>query len=501
MLKRILSSPTVRFFAAVLAGMIANAAFAPIGLFPIAFIALAALFLLWEKSTPAFNALLGLGFGIGLFCVGISWVYTSVHDFGYASVAFSVAAVVALATSQAAFISICGYLQSRLRVSRPVRYLAWLPAVWVLTEWIRGWFLTGFPWLYLGYTQTDTLLSGIATYTGVLGVSLAVCICTGAVILLFSRERKQMVIGGSVLAVVWLIGGVGGIVQWTEPVRHKIDIGLIQGNVSIDEKWDNAKARVHFQNYLDLSDQLNDRDLIVWPESALAYTSRQLEGSALWERLRKHPADFLIGLIEGRQIGKEWAYYNSVYSVSDENRIYRKRHLVPFGEYTPFRSVLNFLADFVEIPMSDMLPYEEQQLPLKVAGQLAGVSICYEDAFTQEVLSMLPAATFLVNVSEDAWFGSKLAPYQRVQMSRMRAIETGRPVVRVANRGISASIDHQGNIIDQLSQHEGNVLMTAIQPMKGVTPFVYAGNYPVLAICGALIIFSIVSAARFFKEE
>ena len=487
-LTRLYNRLPVRLAVALIAGAVANAAFAPIGIFPFVFLSLAILFRQWKCSSPRASALLGLSFGFGLFGIGVSWVYTSVHDFGNASVLFSVATVIALAAIMAAFIALCGYVQARFKCSTTLHYLAWLPALWVLTEWLRGWVFGGFPWLYVGYSQTDAWLANWSVYIGVLGVSLATSITAGGLALLsHGFVRNRVVITGVAVLVMWVSGALVGNINWVKPVSSPVKAGLVQGNVSIHDKWDPKQAPLHLEKYISLSQGLADRDLIVWPENALAYTDLELAGTAIWEFFAEHPSDFLVGLIEHQRSSGEDTYFNSAFGISDQIQVYRKQHLVPFGEYTPFRPALRFLSNFVDIPMSDMKPYLQRQAPMQLAGQRVGLSICYEDAFSGVVRTMLPDATLLVNVSEDAWFGTGIAPGQRIQMSRMRAMEAGRPVLRVANQGISAAIDHNGNVIELLRQSDGNVLNVAIQPMSGTTPYVFWGDIPVLILCVTLI--------------
>jgi apolipoprotein N-acyltransferase len=173
-------------------------------------------------------------------------------------------------------------------------------------------------------------------------------------------------------------------------------------------------------------------------------------------------------------------YYNSVVSISPQPGIYRKQHLVPFGEYPPVEPVFSWLMRNFQIPMSDFSAGAPNQPPLFAAGQKIGVSVCYEDAFGEEVIRTLPSATLLVNVSEDAWFGDSLAPHQRIQMARMRALETGRPMLRAANTGPSVAIDQHGDVMARSPQFQIHALTASVQPMQGATPYVQFGNWPIV---------------------
>ena len=471
-----------------------NGAFAPVGLFPLAFIALAVLFLLWNGKSPKSCAWTGYLFGLGFYGIGTSWLYISLHEFGLAPVVLAAALTFLLVSAMSAFVALCGYAQAKFGTSAIWKFLVLVPALWVITEWIRSWILTGFPWMYVGYSQTESWLAGWAPYFGVLGVSFAVCAVAGALVICILHRRQLGIPATAVAALILLAGFVGERINWVTSENSPITVAILQGNASVHDKWDSLQARKYLERYVSLGQRLRDRDLIIWPELAVAYTDKELEEINLWKILINSPPDFLIGVLEQQKTDSGPEYYNSVFGLSNRVQKYRKRHLVPLGEYLPFRSLLSWLEQYIDIPTSDFTPYREPQRPLLIAGELAGVTICFEDAFTSEMLDMLPEATYLVNISEDAWFGKYLSPHQRIQMSQMRAIEMARPVLRAANQGISAAIDHEGNVIDMLAQVEGHVLKTAIVPTTGATPFVRFGNASIVLVCFLLIIAS--TAAR-----
>ena len=480
---------------ALAAGLLTNLAFEPVGFFPVAFFTLALLFWLWSPVSPGRAALLGFAFGVGFYGLGIHWIYISVHEFGSALPILAGAAVVLLACIMSALVALSGYLQAKFRTSDTWHYLAMIPALWVLTEWVRGWLFTGFPWLYIGYSQTGSWLSGWAPILGVLGVSFAVCTIAGALALIL--VRRSAILPAVAIAAVSFAGFIGERIDWASESHSPIKVAIIQGDVSVLEKWDQENAVKLLNYFVTESRTLADNDLVLWPEIALPYRDTRLEKLRLWELLEEIPADFLIGTLEEQAEGDITNYYNSAYGITDDGvQKYRKSRLVPFGEYTPLRNLLGWLSDYVILPASDMTEYGTPQAPLRLAGQPAGVSICYEDAFPEDILKMLPDASYLINISEDAWFGDRLAPHQRLQMSQMRAIETARPVVRAANKGISVSIDHRGRVIDQLSQSEGMILRTSIVPTSGTTPFARFGFTPILVLCAALIALSIAATRK-----
>jgi apolipoprotein N-acyltransferase len=223
------------------------------------------------------------------------------------------------------------------------------------------------------------------------------------------------------------------------------------------------------------------------PEAAVpAYFDQMGSLVGSLERMaREYDVDFLFGVVERDSDRRQ--YFNSVASVGHRPGLYRKQHLVPFGEFLPLKPWLSWLLDYLHIPMSDFSAGPPDQPLLTAAGQKIGVSVCYEDAFGEEVIRNLPEATLLVNVSEDAWFGDSLASPQRLQMARLRALESGRPMLRAANTGPSAIIDHRGDVVAQSPQFQAQVLNGEVQPRQGVTPYVQLGNWPVVLLCLGIV--------------
>ncbi|MEM7019877.1 MAG: apolipoprotein N-acyltransferase, partial [Pseudomonadota bacterium] len=275
-----------------------------------------------------------------------------------------------------------------------------------------------------------------------------------------------------------------------------IDTVLVQGNIPQEFKWESSWSAETLNRYFSLSREHRDADFIVWPESAIPMFIHQAE--PIIEQLTKervrYQTDFLVGIPIYAFETKE--AFNSALSLSETPGIYDKRHLVPFGEYLPFRPVLQFMLDFLSIPMSDFTPGDTEQDLLRAAGQPIGMAICYEIAYPAEVRRSLPEATILVNISNDAWFGDSIGPRQHLQIARMRALESGRYVLRAANTGISAIIDERGKITERIEQFELAALRTKVQPFEGATPYVRIGDWPIIAL-----MFGLLLAAYFFMRR
>ena len=470
---------------ALLAGLALPLAFAPFGLFPVAVLSLAALFALWQGTSARHAFYLGYLFGVGYFAAGASWVAVSMYRFGGMGVLLSALATVLFVLVLATFPALTGWLYRRWFAALAVwlRLLLVLPALWGLLEWTRGWFLTGFPWLALGYSQTDSPLAGFAPVLGVYGIGWLLTLSAGLLVLAWQMPRRRW-LPLLPLAAIWLGGAGLQRVDWGDPVGGPLRASLIQGNVPQNLKWRPEQRQPTVDLYTRLSRQhWADSDLVIWPETALpAYyhqAERFLQGLAL--EASEQGSALMLGL-PVRPAARPDTYYNAVVAVGFPSQFYFKHHLVPFGEYVPLKGLLGGLLDILHVPMADFSRGDARQPPLAVAGQKIAVSICYEDAFGEEVIRALPEATLLVNVSNDAWFGDSLAPHQHLQMARMRTLETARPMFRATNNGISAIIDHRGRVIARSRQFEVFVLSGSAQPRGGATPYVMAGNYPLLAL-------------------
>ena len=522
-MKNFLKSP---YFVAVIAGAVAVLGYAPFGIFPLPVLALAVLFWLWSRAKhPTQAAWLGFAFGMGLFCAGIGWIYVALHTYGYMHPVLAALATALFAAVNATLPALAGYGQAKLKPfvvitgdlaamppsrtasnstslsnhERPPFDMlrangAWIllvmPSIWTLAEWLRGLLFTGFPWLAAGYSQVpNSPLAGYAPLLGVFGVSLSVAVSAGILLLLWNaRWSKPGRIGFAVLLVLWVSGGLLRLIDWTHPQGEPLKVSLLQGNVAQDTKFSEDALIGTLETYRRLA-QSSDARLVVMPETALPLLRSNVPDyyqTMLGDHMRKNGGDILIGAFE-KENGN---YYNSVYSLgSAESQHYRKDHLVPFGEFIPLRSVLGwFVNEVLNIPMGDLASGGATQAPLNVAGQKVAVDICYEDAFGEEIIRALPQATLLVNVTNDAWYGESHAAMQHNQLSQMRALETGRMMLRATNTGVTSVIGGDGRIQAMLPQFEEGVLTASVQGYVGSTPYVRFGNLGMLVLVGLMLL-------------
>ncbi|MHB8746484.1 MAG: apolipoprotein N-acyltransferase [Gammaproteobacteria bacterium] len=469
---------------ALVAGASLPLAFAPFNFYLLGLLAPALLFWMWRDVTPGRAAWRGWLFGLGQFGVGVSWVYISIYTFGHAPVVVTLGLTVAFIAFLALYPAVLGALSLRwFPVDDRWRRLIVWPAAWALLEWLRGWLLSGFPWLAIGYSQTDTPLAAYAPVLGVFGVSWLLAVGAAAVTLL-PRISAMLVL----LAIVF--GGVAlERVAWTHAAGPPRKVALIQGNISQAVKWQAEQREPTLELYRDLTRAHWNNDLIVWPETAVPIFYDQVAKTFIADmqaEARAHHVDLLLGIPVQDAAGNH--YYNAMMSLGARQDFYRKRHLVPFGEYLPLRPLLGWLLDYLHIPMSDFSAGPIDQPLVHAAGHAAGLSICYEDAFGEETINDLPAAAYLVNVSNDAWFGDSLAPHQHLQIARLRALETGRYLLRATNTGISAIIGPQGQVLARSPQFQVTVLSGVMQPMAGATPYVRWGNYALVSLLVSLLV-------------
>lgn len=488
---------------ALFSGALLPLAFAPFHLYPLAFILPAALIWLWFDVSQRRAVLRGYLFGIGFFGVGVTWVAVSMVRFGGIAMPLASLLTGLFVLLWAIFPALVALIIHRwFRASPPsLTVLLVIPGLWTLSEWIRGWLFSGFPWLSLGYSQVSGPLYGFAPIVGVYGVSWLVLFSSGLLLLMLVsqsvKRRLQCSVG---LVVLISLSFILGQIPWSQPIGHALKASLLQGNIAQDLKWLPEQRQPSIDLYTRLTQEHWDSDVIIWPETALPAYFHQAKSylSHLADVAKQHDTDVLIGMpvLDMAEEQKERRYYNSFVLLGDEFAFYHKQHLVPFGEFVPLKSLLGGFFDFFHIPMADFSRGERESKTLPVAGLQAGISICYEDAFGEEVIEALPRANFLINVSNDAWFGDSLAPHQHLQMAQMRALETGRPMLRGTNNGVSAVIDPRGEIIAISPQFKQHVLTATIQPMQGSTPYVRTGNYPMLVLCLISLLLPVAIASR-----
>ena len=494
-------SPVKHFIICLIAGASLPLAFAPIGYAVIGIISPAVLFFLWYKSSPKSAFILGYAYGLGMFGTGVNWLHISINLFGGVNLAGALFATYVLVAFLALYPAVVGWAGRKYCFSNSAWLLLMVPALWTLAEWCRSWILTGFPWLNLGYSQTDTLLAGFSPVFGAYGISWLVCLNAALLVYIFYAAKPGKLAAVTGLIFIWGLSIPVNSIHWTTPDAEEKSVVIIQAAIPQELKWQPEIQKRTVDLYLALSGPYwGIVDFIVWPETAIPMFYHQADEliKDLQTLTKYHNTGFLSGVpFMDLQTRK---YYNSIIVIGRNNGIYLKRHLVPFGEYLPMDRWLRPILNILRIPMSAFSPGTGRPL-LEVAGVPAGVSICYEDVFGEEIIDAMPEAKFHINVSNDAWFGDSLAPHQHLQMARMRAIETGRYLVRSTNTGISAIIDERGKIVSRSPQFEPDVLVGTVRMFSGSTPYSLFGNWLVITVSIMVLLICSISNSKYIKNR
>lgn len=471
---------------AAFAGASATLAFAPFDIWPLAIISPALLLLLLNGSSTRHALLTGFTWGAGQFATGLSWVHVSIANFGGMPEIANLALMALMVSYMAIYPMLFAACLNRFfPQSTPSRYLLAAPALWLLFDWARGWLFTGFPWLWLGYSQIDTPLAALAPLGGVQLITLALLLCAGSVsYMALSRNWRWLALPLAIFFATFALQHV----TWVSPKPEShTRFALIQGNIPQALKWHPSERWPTLMKYTDLSRENWDADIIIWPEAAIPALELELPAflANLDSAARLNQTALLTGILNRSASGN---YYNSILTLGDTPNgeynyqtqpRYSKHHLLPFGEFVPFEQWLRPLAPLFNLPMSSFSRGEFIQDNIIAKGRHLVAALCYEIIFSDQVRRNITDDTdFILTLSNDAWFGHSIGPLQHMQIARMRALETGKPVIRATNNGVTAVTDFKGRIIAELPQFETKVLRAEVSSTTGNTPFRFLGSWP-----------------------
>ncbi|HKY90053.1 MAG TPA: apolipoprotein N-acyltransferase [Nevskiaceae bacterium] len=474
---------------APLLGAIATLGFAPFSFWYAPVLALAFLFLLCADRTWKRAALLGWLFGIAHFATGVYWIFISTHVYGGAPFWLGLLLCAVLFSYMALYPALVCGAATRLGVWRAGLGFAALPALWVLSELLRGWIYSGFPWLSLGIVALDQPAERFAPIIGEHGLSALYVLCAYALFRMAGASRRQWV---ACVAIAFspLLGMAlpdGG--SWTRDDGAAMPVAIVQGNVPQDEKWLRGKSEEILARYQAMTLAALDAKLVAWPEVVPNQPFDLVPDyfAALDEAARARGSTLLAGVLIREE---DDAIYNSMLAVGRSQGRYDKRHLVPFGEYFPIPAWLRPIMDVLGTPYSDFSSGGARFNPIDVEGHRVGISICFEDVFGAEFVRESRDAAFLVNATNDAWFARSSEPHQHLAIARLRALETGRWLVRATNTGLSAYIRPDGRVASRSGHYTTEILRGEIVPRAGLTPYarwtnapLWVGSVVVIAVC------------------
>ena len=471
------------------AGAISVFAFAPFYFFSAIWLSLAIFLMgIWYASDAKAAALFGFLHGLGFYLANIHWIYITLHVYGGVPTLIAIGLLVIFSGYLALFPMLAAYFSYKIPCTRNIRILIVVPVLFTLGEGLRGTLFTGFPWALIGYTHIpDTPLAGFAPILGIYGLSFLVILSVALAVwggFLVKRHYKLALI---VLSGFWGLGWGLRFMEWTKPVGESLTVSVVQGNIPQSMKWKPEIFAKTIDTYLALINR-SAADLIVLPETAIPFFLEFLP-QAILEQLQNavNGKALIVGAPSLNE--KLNQYHNSAVLLTQPNfPLYHKYHLVPFGEYVPLAFLTRPLIEVLNIPLTDFSKGPEVQPPFKVKDQFIAMNICYEDIFGAEVAKNASSSTILANISNLAWFEGSIAMEQHGQIAQARALETGRPMVRATNTGLTAFIDHRGQFIQQAPLEKATILTANIQGQTGITPYLKVRDWAIFSILLILLL-------------
>ncbi|CEG56701.1 apolipoprotein N-acyltransferase [Legionella fallonii] len=497
----IIRSKCVLYFFIFIVGLLAPLGFAPFHMPGITILSLAFLYSSLLNSPTKQGAILGFIYGIGYFGSGVSWVIVSIHDYGQLNYVLSALATLLFILYLALFPALVTYI-FKLLEPRHNKLLSILlfSSLWCLSEFMRANLFSGFPWLLIGTTQIDTPLRYLAPLIGIYGLSVF-CAFSAALLTIAIRENSAKRYYYLILFILIIITpSLGKNIQWTKVKNEPISIGVIQANLSMRDKWDDALFWSLLKYYGHAIDKLLGKQLIILPESAIPLPSNYLDEYLLklHQKALKAKSALMLGILQPTN-NSETNYYNSIISLGHAKGKHLKHQLVPFGEYipAPFVSINRWL----NLPEPNILPGKTKQKLINVANYPIASLICYEIAYPNLLRLQMPIAEWIVSISDNGWFGRSLASYQQLQMAQMLSLMTGRFQIVVNNDGLSSVINSDGDIVNGLPPFSSGILESTIFPAEGTTPWIVCYDYPSIIFCSLLVIFILFLQFRRFPKN
>ena len=476
---------------------------APFNLWPLAFISAAILHRLISVHSLK-NALThSFLFSFTVHLSGVHWVWVSMHDYGGMSPIFAGFATVMFCLFLAIWIIPFTWIYQRYLQRQMIGTTFGFAGLWFLHEWVRTWLFTGFPWLFIGYSQTEGPFRELAPILGVMGIGFCIALISSYLSLITRGHMNRQHAMFFSLSLAFLVGLllVSKHTPWTHPTNTTpINAVIFQPNTPLYEKWNPMNHDRIVQTTIDQSKQhMSDRTLLVWPETHIPSLLNSVHEplTVLNDDAKQRNTTVLIGI----QTQRNQQYFNSLITLGANQGIYHKQKLVPFGEYIPFDQWLRGIIAFFDLPASRFSSNASPQPPLSVFNTNIAPFICYEITYPSFVYEQAKRSGLLLTISNDAWFGRSIGPIQHMQMAQMRALETGRYVLRANNTGISGIVDNNGTLLETIELLEQGVINAPVPIYSGNTPIVRYGLKPQLILVFTLIFLLLLRYYRSRKSN
>lgn len=463
------------------AGVLLTLSFSPYGIWPLAILSPSVLFYFWMNDNKKEAFFHGLYFGLGFFSSGTYWTYIALHQYGGMPITLSVLLSILVIIFLSAFIGANGLLNLLLSgvQSRRKNAILIYPGTWILFEWIRSHvFFNGFPWLLVGYSQTDSVLNSLSPIIGVFGLSLVTILMAASFSTLARQFRPKLAITfGVMVALLFSIAFTLKGISYTQN-KNQIRVALVQGNVQQTVKWNPSQLPFTLKRYYDITNKIKQKTLIVWPEGAVPTFPQLVPNfiTSTQNMLKRTSSRLLFGTELYNKAKNE--YYNGMVFLGGNRVDYHKQRLVPFGEYYPLQFISKPMLHFLNLPSDGYTPGQPHQPLMQFNNTKIATFICYEIAYPSLVLKESKTKNLIVVISDDSWFGNSIALPQQLQISKMRALETGRYVLACNNTGITAIINPKGQIISQAPAQQVHLLKNTVTSTAGETPLMITGYAP-----------------------
>jgi apolipoprotein N-acyltransferase len=470
---------------------------APRPLWALQWAAVALLALLVWRAAPRRAAWLGGVFSLTWLAGSVWWLFISMHRYGGLPAWMAALAVLALCAALALYLAAAMAVHARWRHGHGAVDAARFAALWLLAELARGVLFTGFPWAAAGYAHVDGPLAALAPWIGVYGIGAVAALAGASAVWLASASggsRSVRTARVGALAIVLALGVPLLQRDFTQP-GGGLNVTLLQGNIPQDEKFESTHVPQalawHVRGLFEAKG-----DLVLAPETAVPLLPSQMPAD-LWPAITQHFSQGSTHALFGVPLGSfEEGYTNSVVGLApgrDGEYRYNKHHLVPFGEFIPWG--FRWFVDMMNIPLGDFARGPLAAPSFAVRGERIAPNICYEDLFGEELAARFrdeaAAPTIFANISNIGWFGDTIAIDQHRNISRMRALEFQRPMLRATNTGATVIIDHRGAVTHALPPFTVGVLEGTVQGRAGLTPFArwasWAGLWPYAALALAVL--------------